>query len=120
MPYRWSICQEEELAEIVADGFVDTSSSIEALFAVTSDPEYAPHYRILIDMREMDFTPRLGDALEIASVLRKARSVLRGRMALVTHEELSRLAVIVASIASGGVTIRTFEDYDAARLWVCA
>jgi len=119
VPYRWSICQEEELAEIVADGVIDISSSIEALFAVTSDPEYAPHYRILIDMREMNFTPRLGDALEIASVLRRARSVLRGRMALVTQEDLSRLAMIVASIARGGVMIRTFEDYDAARLWVC-
>ena len=119
MPYRWTICHEEELANVIAEGLIDISSSVEALFEVTSDPEFSSHYRVLVDMRKMNFSPRLGDALEIASVLRKARSLLQGRLAVVTTSGPSRLAVMVASIAAGsGITIRSFEDYDAAHRWV--
>ncbi len=118
MPFRWSLSEPEEFVHVVGEGPVDLTSAVETLFEVTGSAKYSTRWRVLVDLTEMEYEPGALEAVEIARVLRDARSLL-GRVAVVAAGKAFELAEMAASMASeGGLTIRAFTDPLAARAWV--
>ncbi len=119
MPFRWTFSEQEELVHVVGDGPVDLTAMVEALFEVTGSAEYSPQLRVLVDLTEMEYEPGAQEAVEVARVLRNARSLLEGGVAVVAPDGVFDLAEMAASMASeGGLTIRAFKDPLAARAWL--
>ena len=73
MPFRWTFSQTEELVQVVGDGSIDLSTAVQALYDVTGSQEFSPHWRVLIDLRLMEYEPEPADAVEIARVLSVAK-----------------------------------------------
>ncbi len=118
MPFRWTFSEEEEFVHVVGEGLVDLTTAIETLFEVTGSAKYSTRWRVLVDLTEMEYEPVALEAVEIARVLRDARSLL-GRVAVVAAGKALELAEMAASMASeGGLTIRAFGDPLAARAWL--
>ena len=119
MPFRWTFSEQEELVHVVGDGPVDLTAMVEALFEVTGSAKYSPRFRVLVDLPEMEYEPEAHEAVEVARVLRNARSLLEGGVAVVAPDGAFDLAEMAASMASeGGLTIRAFRDPLAARAWL--
>ncbi len=119
MPFRWTFSEQEELVHVVGDGPVDLTAMVEALFEVTGSAKYSPRCRVLVDLTEMEYEPGVQEAVEVARVLRNARSLLEGGVAVVAPDAAFDLAEMAASMASeGGLTIRAFKDPLAARAWL--
>ncbi len=119
MPFRWTFSEQEELVHVVGDGPVDLTAMVEALFEVTGSAKYSPRCRVLVDLTEMEYEPEAHEAVEVARVLRNARSLLEGGVAVVAPDRAFDLAEMAASMASeGGLTIRAFKDPLAARAWL--
>ena len=119
MPLRWTFSEQEEFVHVVGDGPVDLTAMVEALFEVIGSAKYSPQLRVLVDLAEMDYEPGTLEAVEIARVLRNARSLLEGGVAVVAPMRLLTLAEMAASMASeGGLRIRAFSDTLAARAWL--
>ena len=119
MPFRWTFSEQEELVHVVGDGPVDLTAMVEALFEVTGSAKYSPRWRVLVDLTEMEYEPGTQEAVEVARVLRNARSLLEGGVAVVAPDGAFDLAEMAASMASeGGLTIRAFKDPLAARAWL--
>ncbi len=97
---------------------MDLTAAVETLFEVTGSAKYSTRWRVLVDLIEMEYEPGVLEAVEIARVLRNARSLL-GRVAVVAAGKALELAEMAASMASeGGLTIRAFRDPLAARAWL--
>ncbi len=119
MPFRWTFSEQEELVHVVGDGPVDLTEMVEALFEVTGSAKYSPRCRVLVDLTEMEYEPGVQEAVEVARVLRNARSLLEGGVAVVAPDGAFELAEMAASMASeGGLTIRAFKDPLSARAWL--
>ncbi len=119
MPFRWTFSEQEELVHVVGDGPVDLSEMAEALFEVTGSAKYSPRCRVLVDLTEMEYEPGAQEAAEGARVLRNARSLLEGGVAIVAPDGAFDVAEMLASMASdGGLAIRAFKDPLAARAWL--
>ena len=119
MPFRWTFSEQEELVHVVGEGPVDLTAAVEALFEVTRSAKYAPRWRVLVDLTEMEYEPGALEAVEMARVLRNARPLLGGGVAVVAPSEAFELAEMAASMASeGGLSIRAFSDPLAARAWL--
>ena len=119
MPFRWTFWEREELVHIAGTGSLDLTAAIENLFEVSSSAEFSPHWCVLADLREMVYEHTPVEAVEIARVLSTARSLLRGRVAVIPPDRAFELAKMAASIASkGGLSIRAFGDPEQARAWL--
>ncbi len=119
MPFRWTFSEQEELVHVVGEGPVDLTAAVETLFEVTGSAKYSTRCRVLVDLIEMEYEPGVLEAVEIARVLRDARSLLGRRVAVVAAGKALELAEMAASMASeGGLTIRAFRDPLAARAWL--
>ncbi len=117
MPFRWTI--KEQLVHVVAEGPLDLTAAVEALFAVARSADFTEDASILVDLTAMDYEPGPAEAAEIARVLAGARSLLRGKVAVVAVGESFELADMAASMASeSGITIRAFRQVEAARAWL--
>ncbi len=119
MPFRWTFSEQEELVHVVGEGPVDLTAAIETLFEVTGSAKYSTRWRVLVDLTEMEYEPGALEAVEMARVLRNARSLLESRVAVVAPSKAFELAEMAATMASeGGVMIRAFSDPRAARAWL--
>ena len=119
MPFRWTFSEEEELVYVVGQGPVDLASAVETLFLVAGNPRFLSHWRVLVDLREMEYEPQPKEAVEMARVLGVSKSMLQGRVAVVVAAPVRPLAGLAASLASqNGAAVREFTDPAEARVWL--
>jgi hypothetical protein len=116
----WELKADEGLAYVLAVGSIDLRSVVESIVNVTGSPDFLPHYHVLVDLREMEYTPSVRELMEISSATTSLRSLHDGRVALVTsnavHYRMTQLSVRLVSVM--GVPMKAFRDPDAARSWL--
>jgi hypothetical protein len=83
MPFSHAICAAEETVLVTANGEITIRSAQRAVSDVQADPQFRPDYRVLVDLREMKYSPSTEDIRVLASTLGEARDSYRGKVAVV-------------------------------------
>jgi hypothetical protein len=120
MPITWSISEEEALALVRYEGPTTLAEVVDTMVEVAGSPEFQPHYGVLVDLREMEYSPSIRELIEIASALINMKSLMQGKIALVTstafHYQMTQFNVRLVSVV--GVRAKAFREMEEARKWV--
>jgi len=98
MPFSYRISEEEGVAYVTASGSVDVRSSVETMGELSRDPIFDPDFKVVVDLREMQYRPSLGE-------LRQSGSRCFRKCASPTCEGLQQVR------PHGGIRARAFPRY---------
>ncbi len=102
MPFSHTISKHDKTALVNASGTIDLRSSILEIHSLASDKEFEPHYRVLVDLRQIRLSPTTADLFAIRDTLSAMRERFRGGVTLVVKEPelyLAKLACIIVNSA---------------------
>lgn len=120
MPFSHTIHSADEMVLITARGEIDIHSCTLAVSALIKDPVFQPHYKILADLSEMEYSPSTREIRALASILGKEKEFVQGKVAVVVPNEfaygMARMAQIYAEML--GFAMRPFQDLEAANQWL--
>lgn len=57
MPFQIAIDSHRQMATLVGSGSTDAPGFRAALLRLVADPDFVPGYRVLVDARDLDYTP---------------------------------------------------------------
>jgi len=120
MPFSYRILPEDRLAYVTASGPVDLRATLETMGRVAKDPRFEPDYRVVVDAREMQYTPSFGELRVLAWALGHERQAYKNRVAVVRPASAvqAREDVYTRLSKLTGVALGLFRDRDAALAWV--
>jgi hypothetical protein len=120
MPITWSICEEKRLALVRYEGPINLAQVVDTMVEVAGSPEFERDYGVLVDLREMEYSPSVRELIEIASAVINMKSLMQGKIALVTatafHHQMTQFNVRLVSVV--GVRGKAFREMEEARKWV--
>jgi hypothetical protein len=120
MPFSYRISEEEGVAYVTASGPVDVRSSVETMGELSRDPIFDPDFKVVVDLREMQYRPSLGELRVIAWALGHEKTSFRNKVAVVVSESVRRRRAKVYSKFGrmAGFALELFPDMDDALAWV--
>lgn len=120
MGIGYQISHEEQLATVLAEGRINLSECVKAIEDLGKDETFDPSYNVLVDLRNMEYSPSTGDAYAIVLTLRRLKTFYQGRIGLVVSGTflfgMARMTGLLAEAA--GFSMVPFQDYDLAYQWV--
>lgn len=120
MGFEYTISRGERLACVTALGPIDFEQSLAVGDELAADPEFEPGFKLLVDLRRMEFNPSTPEIESFARTLPRFKQVFSDRIAVATsggvHFGLARMTCLMAE--AGGFLMRAFSDYEAARAWL--
>ena len=120
MPFTYRIAEDECVAYVSASGAVDVRSSVEAMGELSRDPKFDPDYKVVVDLREMQYRPSLGELKVIAWALGHEKASFRNKVAVVLSETArKRRAKVYSKFGRmAGFALELFPDMEGALEWV--
>jgi len=120
MSITWSISEEKRLALVRVEGPTNLAEVVDSMVEVAGSPDFQSDYGILVDLREMEYSPSVRELIEIASAIINMKSLMQGKLALVTstafHHRMTQFNVRLVSVV--GVRAKAFREIEEARKWV--
>lgn len=120
MPTTCRIAKDEGIVYVDSEGRVDLESMIESVIEVTGSPDFSPHFRVLSDLREIEYQPAVSEAIDFGHFMGTLHALLRDRIAAVlsnpVHYRLSKIVCLLAR--ARGIEMQSFRDMESARAWL--
>lgn len=120
MPFNYTISPERGVAVVKATGPVDVRSSVEAMGRLAGDPSFRSDYRVVVDLREMEYQPSLGELRLIAWAMGHEKKSYPKRIAVVLSENqrLRRAKRYARFSQLAGFGLELFADMNEAMRWL--
>ncbi len=120
MPTKYRIAKDEGIVYLENTGPFDLDLAIESVIEVTGDPDFDPSFRILSDLRGIEYRPDLSQAVDFGNFMGTIHALVRERIAAVISEPVQyRLSKIVCLMARArGIQLQSFRDPDSALAWL--
>lgn len=120
MPFDCRVLTEERIAYVTAQGPIDMRAAVEAMGELARNPEFDPSFGVVIDLREMNYRPSLGELRVIAWALAHERFALPKRVAVVLSESVKRTRARVYDRFGrmAGLGLQLFPNMTEADAWV--
>jgi len=120
MPFDYTISPEKGVAMVRATGPVDVRSSVEAMGKLASDPSFSREYRVVVDLREMEYRPSLGELRLIAWAMGHEKKSYPNKVAVVLSEtqRLERAKRFARFSKLAGFGLELFADMNEAMRWL--
>ena len=119
MPVTWNFAVEEELVTAQAKGPTTYEQCISMLEEVSGDPRHDPRFKVLVDVRGIDYSPSVAEVRQLAEALVERRESFSKGMAVIVdpgpHYDLAELCSRLAK--SQGFTLACFGTEPLARDW---
>ena len=88
MTYNLDISEEKNLATITPKGTCTIIDMKALVYILIKDPLYIPTLDLLIDKREMKYTPVISEVLEVSNFVIPLKHHFKGKIAIVANGEL--------------------------------
>ncbi|MGH7742159.1 MAG: hypothetical protein ACRENS_09060 [Candidatus Eiseniibacteriota bacterium] len=120
MPYRVELSSDGQIIRVAATAKFDFDSSLPVFADVARMLEVRPEAGILVDVREIDYTPSVSDIRQFVSRHEEMTRNLRNPHALVTAKGVNfGMAMMMCTLieVSGGKS-HAFTDVGEAERWL--
>ena len=120
MPFVYEISEDEGVAYVTARGRVDVRSSVETMGELAKDPRFSPDFKVVVDLREMEYRASLGELRVIAWALGHEKTAFRNKVAVVLSESArqGRAQVYSRFAQMAGFALTLFQDMGDAVRWI--
>ncbi|HUI87689.1 MAG TPA: STAS/SEC14 domain-containing protein [Anaerolineales bacterium] len=113
------INHEEDLIKTTVTGILDLAVSKQALFGIATEVEQSGEYRILIDLRQVETMPSVGDFFELGISLASYPALRRSKIVLLTSISEAENARFFENVAvNRGVRLKAFTNIEEAIAWL--
>jgi hypothetical protein len=114
--YSRTVMDDRRMIHIVGRGQADASSCIQAVREQASHPAHMPEYKILLDIRELDFHPDSMEAISLARTVVDLRKKFQGKIAVVVCDKVQMFAAQLVGrlVSAGGISMMPFADVESA------
>lgn len=99
MPLTYKIIHEQKTVVVKAIGLIDFPSILQAMKDVVADMDFHPLYRVLVDLRKMDYHPSVHDMFNIRDSLAMLKNQFIGEIVLIVAEDAISIATLFCAIA---------------------
>jgi hypothetical protein len=99
MPLTYTFSPQEETVLLTADGVIDFRSIAEVMQSVSADPAFDPRYTIIVDVRQMKFTPSSQELFRIRDTLISFSHTVKGGITLVVGESKLHVGRVFRALA---------------------
>jgi hypothetical protein len=119
MPFAYKVVPEQRVAYVTAQGPIDMRAAVEAMGELGRQPDFDPSFGVVIDLREMNYRPSLGELRVIAWALAHERFALPKRVAVVLSETVKRTRARVYDRFGrmAGLGLKLFPNMPEADAW---
>ncbi len=119
MAITYEISPEQETAFVRVSGAVDMRSALAAMGELANDPNFDRNFKIVIDVREMDYRPSLGELRVMAWALGHERERYAEQVAVVLPERAGRVRphIFARFARMAGMGFNLFRDMPSALRW---
>lgn len=120
MPFMYTISQEDKIAYVTAHGSINMEAIKQIISDVAADPLFQPKYKVIVDLRKMEYSPSVSDIQLIASLVGEMKKSYQNKVAIVVsgkfHYGMAKMAAAYTEM-SGVPMIDAFTDFEEARQW---
>ncbi len=119
-PFSVIISKKRRLAVVTAHRPIAVSAYKTAITKVTANPNYCSRYRLLVDLRKVEFRPSASEVRDLASFLGQNRRSFKNQVAVVVSDIFSYGLARMASIYAGliGFNLMVFDDAAETTTWI--
>jgi hypothetical protein len=121
MPFMYTISHEDKIAYVTAHGSITMETINQVISDVAADPLFQPKYKVVVDLRDMEYSPSVSDMQSIASIIGEMKNAYQNKVAIVVsgkfHYGMAKMAAAYTEM-SGVPMIDVFTDFEEARQWV--
>lgn len=111
---------QNELINIKIIGRIDFYDAIQLIEDLINNPDFEHHFRIFVDLREMDYYPTYDELLGVSSKLKNVKELLKNKIAILTQKgpifSVIELIAVISSLT--GMKMMAFKDIDIAEAWL--
>ena len=120
LKYSYNILDENQLTFIIPSGRYSLKDIKSLITLVVSDPDYNPDYNVLLNLREVNYTPVVSKIIEISEFIVTMKQSFRAKTAIITKSELMyQMFKLSAHYTSKqGLQTNIFKDMDIAKEWL--
>ncbi len=120
MACEFAFRDRDRRIQVTARGQVDFRESLAAGVALTKRPDFQPDYNVLVDVREIEFSPSAPEIEDFGRALARFKESFQGRIAVLVEGLLMfGLARMTCSVAeANGFPMRPFTDLEEACAWL--
>jgi len=119
MPFSYTISPEHRMAYVKVSGRVDLRAVLGMMGRLANDPKFDRSYKIVVDVRDMDYHPSAGELRVLAWALGHERRSYGDRVGVVLPErpERARPHIFTRFARMAGVGFNLFRDMPSAMRW---
>ena len=120
MALEFAVSDRDRRIQVTASGPIDFRESVEAGIALSQRPDFHSQYAVLVDAREVDFTPSATEIEHFGRALARFKESFQGRIAVLVDGTLMfGIARMICSVSeANGFPMRPFVDLDEASAWL--
>lgn len=98
---------------------VDHDGCLHAMKSLSEDPDFMPHFGVILDLRNIRSSPLLDELNGIAEALSHIKDYFAGKIAVVVEMVYYSMAILTSHYASfSGFTYGIFYDLHEAQRWI--
>ena len=120
MEYTYNVSTEMKCTTITPSGKYSLKDIKSLISMVISDPDYNPEFNVLLNLREVKYTPVVSEIIEISDFIVTMKKSFRAKTAIITKSELMyQMFKLSAHYTSKqGLRSNVFKDIDLAKKWL--
>lgn len=120
MTYKIDISKENSLVTIQPTGIYSAKDITALMLIVVNDPLYKPEYNRIVDIRDVEYTPIVGEILQISQFVVSMKKHFKGKTAIIATGELlySMFKVTAQYTSRKGLKTNIFRDKEEALAWI--
>jgi hypothetical protein len=120
MPFIQLVFPEEQLVRVQTVDHVDAQMCAKAIEDLANDPEFRPTYKILADLRQLEFSPSTSELQTLVALLCELGDIYLGPIALVVEGPfyMGLGKMVSATARLSGLSMAAFDEAAAAEQWL--
>jgi hypothetical protein len=120
VPFQVIVDTNRKIFRLVGTGSTDTEGYRSAIQSVANHPLFESGYRLLVDARELNYTPSLSEVHMFANMHTSIEAFKSSKVAVVVSKAIDYgLANMFAARCNlSGAKVETFQSMEKAELWL--
>ncbi len=118
MPFVYSVSASDEQAYVTGRGSVTTAEAIKTLNSLLADPQFEPHFSVIVDVREISYSPPdQSEIIRVAQAIEEVATTPTGNVAVIAKGSFIFTAVLLATHirTTCSINIKVFADWSGAK-----